>query len=324
MADLSLKTTIDASQLVADFGDYYLNSGQNLDNLHMLPMESFDTRDAFTIITTNDTILRESNVEFGSILQQYQDDFTPKGDVTFKPREIPLFQMKVDQRFNPTSLQKTWVAFLTTNALDRATWPFVRWISEVYLIGQSNEDMELYAIHNGEYEAPVEGEPGDASKVMNGVNKIIVDAEAAGDLDFITTGAPDATPATFVGQVEAFVKSMPEKYRRMNMQINMSRTLEERFVEGMQVKYNVNYAQTAQLRAVRNFENISVIGRPSLMGKSRIWATPKYNAIMGVKGFENREVFKIESEKRFVNMFTDYWAGIGFINYALVFANEQE
>jgi hypothetical protein len=231
--------------------------------------------------------------------------------------------MKIDQHFNPTKLQRSWVAFLTSNKLDRAEWPFVRWMIEVYLMKQSMEDMEKYAIHNGVYEAPVDGVAGDPSKTMNGVNKILVDAEAAGDLTFINTGALSATPSTFVGQVEDFVKAWPEKYRRMGIVINMSRTLEERFVEGMQTKYNMQYAQVNALKAVRNFENVTVAGRPSLEGKSRIWGTPKYNAIMGVKGFENTNAFKIESSKRFVDIFSDWWAGIGFVNYEIVFCNEQ-
>lgn len=322
MADL-MATEIDIDQLKADFGDYYIDQGQNMENLHLLPFESFDTREAFTIVPTDQTLLRESNVEFESILQQYQDEFTPKGTVTFKPREIPLYQMKIDQHFNPTKLQRSWVAFLTSNKLDRAEWPFVRWMIEVYLMKQSMEDMEKYAIHNGVYEAPVDGVAGDPSKTMNGVNKILVDAEAAGDLTFINTGALSATPSTFVGQVEDFVKAWPEKYRRMGIVINMSRTLEERFVEGMQTKYNMQYAQVNALKAVRNFENVTVAGRPSLEGKSRIWGTPKYNAIMGVKGFENTNAFKIESSKRFVDIFSDWWAGIGFVNYEIVFCNEQ-
>lgn len=320
--DTQLQTEIDIDQLKADFGDFYLNSGQNLSNLHMLPFESFDTRDAFTIVPTNDTIIRESNVEVEEILQQYQDEFTPKGKVAFKPVEFPLFQMKIDQEFNPTKLQRSWVGFLASNNLDRTQYPFVRWIVEMYLTKQSMEDLEKRAIYNGVYAAPQDGVPGDAAKVMNGVRKIVTQFVADG-LDEIITGAPSATPATFVTQIEDFVKAWPEKYRRMSMPINMSRTLEERFVEGMQAKYNMQYAQIGQLRNVRNFENVSVVGRPSMEGQDGWWATPKYNAIMGVKGFENVNAFKIESAKRKVAMFSDWWAGIYFIQPEILFVNDQ-
>lgn len=323
MPEEVLQTEIDIDQLKADFGDYYMAGGQGLANLHMLPFDSFDTRDAFTIVPTNDTIIREANVEVEEILQQYQDEFTPKGRIEFQPVEFPLYQMKIDQEFNPTKLQRSWVGFLAANNVDRTTWPFVRWIVEVYLMKKSMEDLEKEAIYNGVYEAPQDGVPGAASKVMNGVRKIVTAMVAAGSLDEIVTGAPAADADDFVTQIEDFVKALPEKYRRMSMPINMSRTLEERFVEGMQVKYNMQYAQVSQLRNVRNFPNISVVGRPSMEGADGWWGTPKYNALMGVKGFENVNAFKIEGSKRKVAMYSDWWAGIYFIQPKILFVNDK-
>ncbi len=323
MPEEVLQTEIDIDQLKADFGDYYLSAGQNLSNLHMLPFESFDTRDAFTIVPTNDTIIRESNVEVDEILQSYQDEFTPKGGLEFKPVQFPLYQMKIDQSFNPTKLQRSWVAFLTSNSVDRTTWPFIRWIIEVYLTKKSMEDLEKQAIYNGVYAAPQDGVPSAANTVMNGVRKIVTEMVAAGDLEEIITGAPAADPDDFVTQIETFVKSWPEKYRRMAMPINMSLTLEEKFVEGMQQKYNMQYAQVGQLKKVRNFENISIVGRPSMEGAEGWWATPKYNALMGVKGFENVNAFKIEGARRKVDMYSDWWAGIYFIQPQIVFVNDK-
>lgn len=316
-------TEIDIDQLKADFGDYYLDQGQNLANLHMLPFESFETMDAFTIIPTNDTIIRESNVEVEEILQQYQDEFTPKGRAAFKPVQFPLYQVKIDVEFNPTKLQRSWVGFLASNNLDRTQYPFVRWIAEQYLMMKSKEDMEMKAIYTGVYEAPQDLVPGDASKVMNGVRKVISDMIDAGDIDEIVTGNPDADPAVYVTQVESFVKTLPEKYRMMNMVLNMNRTNMQHFVEGMQKKYNMQYAQVNDLKSVRNFPNITIAGRPSMQGNNGIWATPKYNALMGVKGFENSNAFKIEGAKRKVAMFSDWWMGLYFIQPEIVFVNDK-
>lgn len=322
--DTSLKTVLDADQLVADFGDYYLDAGQNLSNLHMLPFESFDTRDAFTIIPTEDTILRESNVEYASVLQQYQDEFTPKGGVAFEPVQIPLFQQKIDQLLVPTKLQRSWLGFLTSNDIDRAQWPIIRWFIEVYLGGQANEDLEMDAIYKGKWEAPIEGEPGEASKAMDGVETLIKQFIADGRVDVRAIGAIDGSAKNYVTQVENFVKSLPEKYQKMKMELNVSRTLETHFKEGMQEKYNLNYAQVSQLVQVRNFENITVKGRPSMMGKTRHWMTPKYNALMGVKGYGNKNAFRVESEKRKVAVFTDWWAGIGFIQPKILFTSDEQ
>lgn len=323
MADVSLKTEITVDQIVADFGDYYLDAGQNQSNLHLLPYESFETKDAFTIVPTEDTILRESNVEVEELLQQYQDDFTPKGGMELLPVQIPLYKMKIDAEFNPHKLQKTWIGFLTSNNTDTTTWPFIRWFIEVYLMKQNMEDMEMKAIYNGVYEAPEEGVPGSASKVMNGVEKLFTDAIAAGKLTEIALGAIAANDDDFVTQVELFARSIPEKFRYMPMEINMSRSLRDKFKRGMRIKYRTNY-DPADIKNYRvaDAENLTVVGRPSMMGKDRIWCTPKYNALFGVKGFENANGFKVEGAKRKVAIFTEWWAGLGFVNYDLVYVSD--
>jgi hypothetical protein len=323
MPDATLKTTIDIDQIIADWGSYYLDHGQNMDNLHMLPYESFETMDAFTVIPTNDTVLRESNVEVTSILQQYQEDFTPKGSMTFKPVEIFLRQMKIDEKITPGKIMNSWLAFLATNKATVDTWPLIRYVIEKYLVQQSKEDLEMYAIYKGIYAAPEEGVPGEAGKVMNGIEKILGDMVTAGDLDEITTGVPETDPEDFVTQIETFVKGIPEKYRYIGFPLNMSRTLRDRFKEGMQAKYNMQYAQVGDLLTVRNYEAITIAGRPSMMGKNAWWGTPKYNALMGVKGFENMNAFEMEREDRKLKLWTDWFAGVGFVQPKLIFKNDQ-
>jgi hypothetical protein len=323
MPDTTLKTVITIDQILADWGEYYLNEGQNMDNLHMLPFESFDTRDAFTIIPTNDTILRESNVEVTSILQQYQEDFTPKGSMEFKPVQIPLYQLKIDQKIHPGKIQRSWLAFLATNKATVYDWPLIRYIIEQYLLKKSMEDMEMEAIYKGVYEAPEEGVPGEAAKVMNGIETILAQFVTDGDLTPIVTGAPASDPADFVTQVETFVKGIEEKYRYIGFELNMSRTLRDKFKEGMQKKYNMQYAQVGQLLSVRNYESITIVGRPSMMGKNKWWGTPKFNALMGVKGFENSNAFELEGEDRKLKLWTDWFTGIGFVQPKLIFMNDQ-
>jgi hypothetical protein len=323
MPDSTLKTTVNIDQIIADWGEYYLNEGQNMDQLHMLPFESFDTRDAFTVIPTNDTILRESNIEVTSILQQYQEDFTPKGSMTFKPVQIPLFQMKIDERIHPGKIMRSWLAFLATNKATVEDWPLIKFMIEQYFVKQSMEDMEMYAIYKGVHEEPAAGVPGDPGKTMNGI-EMILDGFVEDDLLVpITTGAPQADPADFVTQVESFVKGIEEKYRYIGFELNMSRTLRDRFKEGMQKKYNMQYAQVSELLTVRNYEQVRIAGRPSMMGKNRWWGTPKFNALLGVKGFENKDAFEFEREDRKLKLWTDWWAGAGFVQPKLIFMNDQ-
>lgn len=323
--DTALKTELTVEQIVQDFGDYYLDAGQNQTNLHMLPFEQFETKEAFTMVPTNDTILRESNVEVTEILQQYQDDFTPKGEMTFDPVQIPLFKMKIDQEFNPHKLQRTWIAFLTSNKTDVATWPFIRWFIEVYLMKQNMEDMEMKAIYTGIYEAPQEGVPGEAAKVMNGIEKLFADFIAAGTLTESVVGAIATDDDDFVTQVETFIQGIPERYRYMVMDLNMSRTLRDKYKRGVRIKYKTNYDPSdIKNYKVADYENITIKGRPSMQGKSRFWCTPTYNALFGVKGFENANAFQVEKSKRKVAIFTEWWAGAGFIQPKLIFTSDGD
>ena len=96
-----MPTVISSAAVVADFGAYYIDNGQNEGNIHTRLMEPFGTMDAFTIVQTEDTILRESNATFSEVLQSFQKTFTPKGGVAFTPKSIPLFNVKVDEKLLP-------------------------------------------------------------------------------------------------------------------------------------------------------------------------------------------------------------------------------
>jgi hypothetical protein len=318
-------TVISIDQIKNDFGEYYQNQGQGEKNIHMLPFESMDTQNALTTVETEDTILDESNVEVTEIVQQYQDAFTPKGGVTFEPVRIPLFKMKIDQEFNPHQLQSSWLGFLTSNNTDVTTWPFIRWFIEKYIMMKSKEDIEMAAIYKGVYAAPTIGTAGNAAGVMDGIEKQINNFITAGDLAPIIVGSVVVSDVAFVNKVEAFVQSIPEKYRYLTMELNMSRSLRDKYRRGVREKYKSNYAPNdVSNNQVTDFENISVVGRPSMMNKNRIWCTPKYNGLFGVKGFGNLNNFEIEKEKRKIAIYTEWHAGVGFIQPKLIFTSDAE
>lgn len=318
-----MATTITASQVVTDFGAFYIDAGQNETNIHDTLRESFDDMNDFTVVETEDTVLREVNTAYAEVLQSFQTAFTPKGAITFTPKAIPLYNVKVDESFYPDALKSMWISFLTSNNLDRTTWPFVRFFIEKYVMGQIMADLSknLYA---AVYAAPTAGTAGASSASFTGLKKIINDAITAATITTIATGTPSATAATWAGQVETFNKGIPELYWDKPMTIQMSRALALRYKEGRRTKYNSNYAQVAEQMAVQDFEQNTVVGRGSMVGVSKIWATPKMNAIMAFKGGSNKQIVEVEKVDRQVKVYTDFWIGLGFINDALVFTNDQD
>jgi hypothetical protein len=318
-----MPTTITSSEVVTAFGSYYIDAGQNETNIHDTLREQLADLQDFTVVESEDTVLRESNVAYAEQLQSFQTAFTPKGGVTFTPKAITLFNVKIDQSFYPDAMKNQWLSFLTSNNLDRTTWPFVRWFIEKYVMGQITHDL-VKNLYGASYVAPTAGTAGAASAAFDGLKKIINAAITAGTIVPIVTGAPNATASTWCTQVETFCKGIPELYWETPMGLQMSRSLALRFKEGRRTKYNSNYAQVNEQMAVQDFEQIQVAGRGSLTGTTKIWGTPKMNAIMAFKGGSNRNIVEVEKVDRMVKVYTDFWIGMGFINDALVFTNDQD
>jgi hypothetical protein len=317
-------TTITPTDVIAAYGSYYQDRGQSQKDLLMRPFFPFGTREAFTNFPTNDTKVDWSGVEVGEILQPYQDAYTPKGSVVFKPVTVSLAQVKVDQKFNPNKLVNTWLGFLTNNKTDRKTWPFIRWIIDVYLMQQLLEDMETKAIYTGDQSAIVPGTAGAAADCIDGIKKLLNDGITAGSITPINTGALAADPKDFCTQVEEFVKQVPKRFWKKKMTLNMSPDNHLKYVEGKDQKYNTQYAKENVLATVKNFTNITVADRQSMDGSDKIWMTPIENVVFPVKGFANASGFELESVDREVKIWTDFWFGLGFLLKDMVFTNDVE
>jgi len=321
------KITVNIDDVIESWGDYYLNSGQNTDNLHQLPFEESDTQTGGTVVETDQTVLREANVETDEVLQPFQIDFTSKGGVTILPVEIKLQNIKIDVGVTPHTLINAWTGFLTNSGNDPLTYPFIQWLTQNYLIAKAKEDFELKAIYTGVQVAPTDGTAGPATAVIDGIEKIQNNLVAANKVEPFTLGSiAGMTDEEFVTAVEtSFAQAIPEKYRyNYEMELSMSRSLRDKFRRGMRTKYNVEYQQATMLNRLMDYENITVVGRASMTGKSRIWTTPKFNLLFPVKGFSNKNVFDVQKQDRKVKFLTDWWQGVGFVQPELVFMSEAE
>lgn len=319
-----MATVINAASVVSAFGEYYQDNGQGEQDIYQVLRETFESMGLFTVIDSDDTILRSSNVQFSEVLQAFQKAFTPKGGVAFTPKEIKLFNVKVDQLFYPDDFKQSWLSFFTGNeGLDRTQWPFVRYFIEQGVLPIIMEDLEKN-LYGASYSAPTPGTAGAASAAFDGLKKIINAAITGGTIVPITTGAPSTTATTWAGQVETFCKGIPELYWNKPMNVAMSRALALRYKEGRRVKYNSNYQQVADQMAVQDFEQNQVAGYASFNGKTKILATLKNNAILAMKAGGNRNIVEVEKVDRAVKVYTDFWIGIGFIQDALVFTNDQD
>lgn len=321
------KIDLTIDDVITAWGDYYINEGQNMQNLHQLPFEEADTQTAGTVEETDQTVLREANVETSEVLQPYQDAFTSKGGVTILPVSIFLQPVKIDVGVMPKKFIKSWLGFLAKTGNDIENFPFIKWIVENYLMKQGKEDWELKAVYTGVYSAPVDGTAGAAADTVDGIEKLQNDLVAADKVvPFVTGDLSAMTDANFVTAIEeSFAQAIPEKYRyNYEMELSMSRSFRDKFRRGMRAKYNVNYAQTDVLTRLMDYENITVVGRASMANKNRIWTTPKFNLLFPVKGFSDKYAFEVQKVDRKVKFLADWMQGVGFVQPELVFMNEAE
>ena len=318
--------SITATDIVSEWGAYFIDAGQTINDLRQMFKETTETEMIFDQgPTTNNTQVRKAQVITTTVLQPFQTAFTPLGGTTFEPMDIPLYRLKIDILETPDVLYDSWLSFLLAKNLDRTTWPIVRWMAEVYAITQHKNDREMNEVFLGVYAAPTPGTAGSAGTSINGIRKQIRDLYNAGTSVVVATGAIPSDPATFCTYVENFINALPELIKNLGGTINMNRTLRNLYRAGKRAKYQAYYQQGgADLDTDINFPQFSVKGLPSHGSSQLIWYTPDLNKNRYYIASDNEAIFEVQSVDRQVKMFTDYYFGLGFWIGSYVFHNDQD
>jgi hypothetical protein len=316
---------MNAADVVTEFGAYYLNHGQGRKDLNKILHYKGEFDELFTTTPTDDTVIRKGSALMTRLLQPFQKTWSPTGDVTFTPSSITLFKQKVDFQDYPDELEETWLGFLADRDLDRKAWPFVKWLIEEHIVPRLIQDHELSEVYAGAYAAPgTPGTAGAAGTAMDGAKTIINAHIATGGITPIATGALSATPLTFVNQVEAFADAITPLYRTMPMNIAMNHPQSVIFKRGMREKYNTNYDQSTALMSVMDYPNLTIKGYHAMGSSGKLIATPKENAIRGVKRIANLGNLRVENIDRQVKIYNDFSVGVGYVIPELVFTNNVE
>jgi hypothetical protein len=106
----------------------------------------------------------------------------------------------------------------------------------------------------------------------------------------------------------------------------MSDTLATRYRKGKRKKYGkdvnfVNGVAVSDLSTIEDYPHIKVEGVLSHEGSDLIWATPADNRIRPMWG--NGSAFKVESVKREVAIYTDWFEALEFEVPELVITNDS-
>ena len=314
--------SINIADVITEWGAQYRAGGQSQKDLINMFYQGDETSKILSLIPTNKTILEKSSADISSVLQPYQNAFTPAGDTTFKPHKIQLFKQKIDIEEVPDDIEQSWLGFLASNNLSRKEWPFIKFWIETLIMKKEIEDFEEHAVFGGVRVEPTAGVASTPDKAINGLKKVINDHISAGDTTTIATGAIETDPVLFVDQVEDYYEQIPVLYRKHVRSINCSDTLFRRFKKGMREKYNMSYDMAEITKVIDT--KAAVVGLASHAGSNKIWSTIPSNAVLGVKKPGNPGTFKVEESKRMVSILTDYYKGVGVWIPKWLFPNDQD
>jgi hypothetical protein len=326
---------INVADVITQFGAFYKPGSDNQRNLRNMLYASKETSMYFQDRPTEDTIWRGTLASMNRVVQPFQKAYTPIGTITFKPNQFDLFKLKIDLQETPDDLEATYLGFLAAlPVVERASWPFVRWFLENHVMPKKNEDLELNEYYKGVYAAPTPGTAGAVSTAMNGVRRVIRAYNTAGRTNLgtgaIATGAPNADDAVFVGQIEAFVESIPELFRGKIDYIFMSKSLVTKYRRGKRAKYGSlqNYLTGTgvdNLLTIEDYPTIQVKGLLSQSASNLIWTSIPENRIRPVKkgALENTMLVK-EFAPRTVSAYTDWWEALNFEVPEFIFHNDQD
>jgi hypothetical protein len=313
--------SITVSAIVAEFGAYYEDAGQNKNRILRLLTQGREFTGHCTPVKTDNTIFRLSNAAFQSLVQPFQKGWTPKGGATLTPNEIRVFNIKMDDDFYPDDIKATWLGFLAANNVNREEWPLVRWLIEEYYKKQIDQDMELNEYYKGVYAAPQNGVAGPNGTAMDGLRKKLLDGVNAGTINFVNLGALDTS--TIFDQVERFTDFISEVYQGSPMSVFMSRYWYKKYMQDKRAQGFYQKTSDAQIDAGIDFTPQNVVPLACMTGTNDIFCTPKQNLLHITPETLTKNQFRIEESKRVVSVMADWWEGVGFGLDQAVWTNIQ-
>lgn len=299
---------ITITNIVSEYGAYYIAGGQNEKRLMRLLLFGRETVKYARKIKTNDTVYRLANSKMTNLVQGFQKAYTPKGDLAFEPNPIQLFKLKVDLDIFPDDIEDNWLGFLADNNLSRKEWPLIRYIMESHFYQQIDDDMESLVYYKGVYAAPTAGTAGLTGNSMDGLEKLLKGSK----INHVTLASGALDKATIYDQTEEFFDFVSERYQNKQMIIGMSPSWKRAFLKDKRSLGYYDISSSKEINDTLDFSPARVVGLPSMIGSDDLWATPVDNFLHITKKGENAGKVKVEESKRCVSIMTDWYEGLGF------------
>jgi hypothetical protein len=306
------------TDIVKEYGAYYLNSGQNRARLLTLLLFGRETTKIAREIKTDNTVFQLAESNITSLVQPFQKQWTPKGDITFVPNPIQLFNLKVDMDIYPDDIEDNWLGFLASESQSRAEWPLIRYIMEEHLIKKIEEDLELKEYYKGVYAKPAVGTAGATGTSINGLKYLLQHNTKVNRLEM------DPLEASVIyDQLEEAFEQIAEEYQHTKMLICVAPKWRRAFLKDKRSQGYYDLSSPNQIDDTLDFSPAKVKALPSMIGTDDLFITPEANLLHITKKGKNAAKFKVEESKRCVSIMTDWWEGFGFGLNEVVWTNVE-
>ena len=312
-----MATTIEISQLKSDFLTFLGTSEKDILKVLTQPTKSMEF---MTTVKQNDDF-RAAQATIASLVQGFQKGWTPKGTPTFTPLIITHKRHKFDVEISPDEIYGSWLGFLADESQSREQWPLVKYILYKLLLDQVAQDRELSLIANGAYVAPVDGTAQVTGKSMDGFLTILKAAHSSGTskINFAQKNVA-ITASNVLDQVEKFADTITGPYKSIPMPVFCSPENFAFYARKRRDLYGVNQDYSGWGNAVIDGTQLTLQPLPSMIGSDILFATPKANFIRLIKLNDGASKPFIETSKRQVFLYADWFENVGFAIAEAVYA----
>lgn len=312
--------TIEVSDIRQELGPY-LSQGNNLEILQEL-YQGFSTSKYLNwkrAVTEYKATISEAT---DHVVQQFKEEWSPKGGAKFRPLTIKNYRHKVDFPINPTEVGESWLFHLYDESKTPDQMPITRYIIDKVLLPKITEDIEMAMIAKAKY---VEGSD-KTEETMDGIETQLVEERKTrkkGMWFFDTdTNLLKATGAEVLAVIDDFVASLAPLYRSRQMPVFMSADVYRKYKKAYKDKWGAGSGteDTHFGKDRVDFSNCYLQVLDCLHGSPVVFSTPPANFV----GLQHKNppqfITDIQKHDRQVRIYIEFWLGVGFLLGEAVFA----
>lgn len=294
--------SIDVSKITELLGNYHRQKYRDIVTKFR---ENLSLSSVFPVLSMVRDELVVTEAIATEVMQPYQSEFTPKGELKFTPEILKTRYAKADISLDPNVFRATHLAdFLETATSEEHE--LVRLAYNEYLKRAASDTTR--AVIAGTYKAPSSGTAGKAIDSCDGFLTFIAKAITATKITPTTTG--DITSENILEQVEAIYMSIPEDMRTGDLRCYMSNNLRRMYFQALRDALGTNSDYRGWDGMVDATE-IPVVGLPYMGSSNRIVFS--FHGNLRQIQLNPADLFRFDAQKdgRKINFMMDWSLGFG-------------